>query len=54
MNLTDYHTKYFAYELTKRRSSDSVEKLAGGTGRRAGDCDSSATGLNWSARNAWS
>jgi len=28
MNLTDYHAKYFAYELTKRRPSDSVEKLA--------------------------
>ena len=27
MNLTDYHAKYFAYELTKRCSSDSVEKL---------------------------
>jgi SNF2 family DNA or RNA helicase len=29
MNLTHYHTKYFAYELTKRYASDSVEKLAG-------------------------
>jgi len=29
MNLTDYHAKYFAYELTKRCSSDSLEKLAG-------------------------
>src|SRR5438552_11082142 len=29
MNLTDYHAKYFAYELTKRCSSDSAEKLAG-------------------------
>jgi adenine-specific DNA-methyltransferase len=28
MNLTDYHAKYFAYELTKRCPSDSVEKLA--------------------------
>jgi SNF2 family DNA or RNA helicase len=28
MKLTDYHAKYFAYELTKRCSSDSVEKLA--------------------------
>jgi len=28
VNLTDYHTKYFAYELTKRCSSDSMEKLA--------------------------
>jgi adenine-specific DNA-methyltransferase len=27
--ITDYHAKYFAYELTKRCSSDSVEKLAG-------------------------
>src|SRR5215207_7336148 len=29
MNLTDYHAKYFAYDLTKRCSSDSLEKLAG-------------------------
>lgn len=29
MNLTAYHAKYFAYELTKRCSSDSIEKLAG-------------------------
>jgi len=29
MQLTDYHAKYFAYELTKRCSSDSMEKLAG-------------------------
>ena len=29
MNLTDYHAKYFACELTKRCSSDSLEKLAG-------------------------
>src|SRR6266513_4820143 len=29
MNLTDYHAKYFAYELTKRNPSDSLEKLAG-------------------------
>lgn len=29
MVLTDYHAKYFAYELTKRCSSDSLEKLAG-------------------------
>ncbi len=27
-NLTDYHAKYFAYELTRRFPSDSVEKLA--------------------------
>ena len=29
MELTDYHAKYFAHELTKRCSSDSLEKLAG-------------------------
>ena len=29
MNLTDYHSKYFAYKLTKRCAPDSVEKLAG-------------------------
>ena len=29
MNLTDFHAKYFAYELTKRSPSDSVEMLAG-------------------------
>lgn len=29
MNLTDYHAKYFAHELTKRSASDSVEMLAG-------------------------
>jgi ERCC4-related helicase len=28
MNLTNYHAKYFAYELTKRCPSDSVDKLA--------------------------
>jgi adenine-specific DNA-methyltransferase len=28
MHHTDYHSKYFAYELTKRCPSDSVEKLA--------------------------
>ena len=27
--LTDYHAKFFAYELTKRCPSDSAEKLAG-------------------------
>ncbi|MGD0537401.1 MAG: SNF2-related protein [Verrucomicrobiota bacterium] len=27
--MTDYHAKYFAHELTKRCSSDSMEKLAG-------------------------
>ncbi len=27
-NLTFYHAKYFAHELTKRCASDSVEKLA--------------------------
>ena len=29
MMLTDYHAKYFAYELSRRCPSDSVEKLAG-------------------------
>lgn len=29
MTITDYHAKYYAYELTKRCSSDSPEKLAG-------------------------
>src|SRR5438034_4684388 len=29
MSLTDYQAKYFAYELTKRSPSDSLEKLAG-------------------------
>jgi len=29
MNFTPYHAKYFAHELTKRCSSDSMEKLAG-------------------------
>ena len=29
MNLTPYHAKYFAHELTRRYSSDSVDKLAG-------------------------
>src|SRR2546429_902311 len=29
MQLTDYQAKYFAYELTKRNPSDSMEKLAG-------------------------
>jgi SNF2 family DNA or RNA helicase len=28
-SLTPYHAKYFAWELTKRRPSDSVDKLAG-------------------------
>ena len=28
MQLTDYHAKYYAHELTKRCSSDSIEKLA--------------------------
>ncbi|MHB1953113.1 MAG: SNF2-related protein [Sulfobacillus sp.] len=28
MNLTDYHAKYFAHNLTRRCASDSVEKLA--------------------------
>lgn len=25
--MTDYHAKYFAYELTKRSPSDSIKKL---------------------------
>src|SRR5438874_13196115 len=29
MNLTAYHAKYYAYELTRRAPSDSMEKLAG-------------------------
>jgi hypothetical protein len=29
MNLTDFHAKYFAHELTKRSPSESVEMLAG-------------------------
>lgn len=29
MNFTDFHAKYFAYELTKRYSSDNIGKLAG-------------------------
>src|SRR5476651_2571550 len=29
MPITDYQAKYFAYELTKRSPSDSLEKLAG-------------------------
>jgi ERCC4-related helicase len=28
MNTTNYHAKYLAYDLTKRSSSDSIEKLA--------------------------
>jgi SNF2 family DNA or RNA helicase len=28
VDLTDYHAKYFAFELTKRCSADSMEKLA--------------------------
>ncbi len=27
MTITDYHAKYYAYELTKRSSSDSLQKL---------------------------
>ncbi|MBM4315292.1 MAG: superfamily II DNA/RNA helicase, SNF2 family, ATP-dependent, partial [Deltaproteobacteria bacterium] len=27
MNITPYHAKYFAFELTKRCSSNSIEKL---------------------------
>jgi hypothetical protein len=29
---TDYHAKYFAFELTKRCASDSMEKLAASLG----------------------
>ena len=29
MQLTDYHAKYYAYDLTKRSPSDSMDKLAG-------------------------
>jgi adenine-specific DNA-methyltransferase len=29
MTLTDYHAKYLAHELTKRCSSDDLQKLAG-------------------------
>src|SRR3990170_5514490 len=29
MNLTPYHAKYFAYQLTRRFPPDSAEKLAG-------------------------
>lgn len=29
INLTEYQTKYYAYELTKRCPVDSLEKLAG-------------------------
>lgn len=29
MELTDYHAKYFAYELTRRFSTDSLEKFTG-------------------------
>lgn len=36
MNLTSSHTKYFPHELTKRCSSDSMEKLAGGGQNVAG------------------
>src|SRR6266508_641678 len=28
MNVSTYHIRYFAHELTRRHSSDSVEKLA--------------------------
>ena len=28
MEFTNYHARYFAHELTKRFSSDSVDKLA--------------------------
>ena len=29
MGMTDFHSAFFAHELTKRCSSDSIEKLAG-------------------------
>jgi hypothetical protein len=29
MDLTDYHAKYYAFQLTRRCSSDDIEKLAG-------------------------
>src|SRR3954454_19956172 len=29
VQLTDYHAKYFAHDLTKRCASDNIEKLAG-------------------------
>src|SRR5690554_2408572 len=29
MRLTPYHSKYFAYELTKQSASNSVQKMAG-------------------------
>ena len=29
MSLTNYHSQYFAYELTKRCSSDNEERFAG-------------------------
>ena len=35
--ITPYHAKYFAYELTKRCSSDSMEKLAGAVARAQAD-----------------
>ncbi|MGH7827885.1 MAG: hypothetical protein ACREQ7_22255 [Candidatus Binatia bacterium] len=48
MELTPYHAKYFAYELTKRCSSDSPEKLAGAvieTEKLDGWADDLKTGL---------
>ena len=29
INLTDYHAKYFAHELTERSASDNIEMYAG-------------------------
>jgi hypothetical protein len=29
MNLTDYHAKYFAHELTKSSASDNIKMFAG-------------------------
>ena len=36
MDLTDYHAKYIAHELTRRFPPDSAEKLAGRRGQRPG------------------
>jgi adenine-specific DNA-methyltransferase len=37
LDITPYHAKYFAYELTKRCPSDSIEKLAGAVASAQGD-----------------
>lgn len=44
MNLTDYHAKYFAHELTKRCSSDSMGKLAGAVAGGTGGFESAPGG----------